>query len=133
MTASSWGRSFLLSRQPEKTPERFSAGVKHPVVACVSMGLDSPASRRRWGRWIQVPEAFSVEELTEQRDWEEGSRDNRVLSRRGNEEKRFSGNIKVDVKIIPGEGGSFLRGKDSIAQKKMLGEFLPDSTENFAE
>jgi hypothetical protein len=32
-----------------------------------------------------------------------------------------------------GGGGGFARAKDSIAWEKMLGEFLPDSTENFAE
>lgn len=45
--------------------------------------------------------------------------------------------IRADMKAISGEGGPFLQmsswRKDSIAWEKMLGEFLPDSTESFAE
>lgn len=87
---------------------------------------------------LVLNEAFSVKKLTKQRSWEVGSRDSTKLSRSTNEEKQFSGKgIRVDTKTISGGGGLFLRasswGADLIAWKKMLGKFLPDCTESFAE
>lgn len=47
--ASGWRGSLLPPPAVEKSPERFSTGVRHPVDS-FSMGPESPASRRKWGK-----------------------------------------------------------------------------------
>lgn len=140
--ASGWRGSLLPPPDVEKSPERFSTGVRHPVDS-FSMGPESPASRRKWGKWIWVPGInrgffffFSVEELTKQRNWEEEAETAESCLERVRRNNPVA--ISEQIWKLSGDREDHFLSEsswreDSIAQKKMLGKFLPDSTENFAE
>lgn len=71
-------------------------------------------------------------ELREQEKGEQGQRQSTCYLEES--VRRLGEDLSRPESSLRGWGwGRFARAKDSIAWEKMVGEFLPDSTENFAE
>lgn len=108
--ASGWRGSLLPPPAREKSPER-SAQESNILLFPFLWGrshLLLEGSGANESEFLGLTEAFFCRRADKAEKLGGGSRDSRKLSRTS-EEKRSSGNIRVDMKIIWGQGGSFFK------------------------